>query len=229
MPRIIHPDPFAPVLLKSRSLAVSEEQSDYLKQILDRACSDSRFAQKAFVAITGVLTAGSVVPPVINTLSPNTLEIGDPDATLHVFGSGFLASSVIVFAGVEEPTTFVSPTELTTGINMSVWLGPAVLPVTVRNGSVESDPVNFTFTDNVPAALSSNQFTPKLAPVNPPFQKPVESVSDKPVVSPDPVIELPPTDHPDQKEIEVRKPALKTQEEPKDDQVKDKMEQEGRK
>jgi hypothetical protein len=155
MARILHPDPFSPILLRSRSLQVSEEQTNLIKQILDVACSDSRFAQKAYVAIGLVLTQGPTVPPVINTLSPNTIAIGDPDATLHVFGTGFKSDSKIFFNGIEEPTTFVNAGELSTGINMSVWLDPQVATVTVRNGSVESDPATFTFTEDLTPAVAS--------------------------------------------------------------------------
>jgi hypothetical protein len=41
----------------------------------------------------------------------------------------------------------VSPTEVTTGIDMAVWLGPDTVPVTVRNGTGPlSNALSFTFT-----------------------------------------------------------------------------------
>jgi hypothetical protein len=90
-----------------------------------------------------------VIPPtpVVESLNPNTAVIGVPSFDLHVVGSGFTRDSVIVFNGHDEPTTIVSPTELTTGINMAVWLGPSEpLPVLVKNGDVESNALTFTFT-----------------------------------------------------------------------------------
>jgi hypothetical protein len=154
MPVVRFPDPFNPVLLRSRALNVSDEQRNYLKDILTLACSDSRFAEKAYVAIIVALTAGITIPPVITTLAPNLAEVGDPSFTLSVFGTGFRQNSVIIFNGVEEPTTFVSVTELSTGVNMDMWLVPAVCPVVVRTDSVESDPVMFEFTDVIPAVAS---------------------------------------------------------------------------
>lgn len=67
------------------------------------------------------------------SLLPPSAAIGDPSFMLRVVGYGFDASSVIVFAGNDEPTNHVSDTELTTGVNMDVWLGvdPAI-PVSVR-------------------------------------------------------------------------------------------------
>lgn len=87
------------------------------------------------------------------TLDPATAAIGDPSFTLHVHGTGFTATSVIVFAGQDEPTTFVSDTELTTGVDMSVWVGPdPAIPVLVRTEAEETEPVMFAFTgDAAPA------------------------------------------------------------------------------
>jgi len=86
-------------------------------------------------------------PPVVTALEPDTAVIGTPSFTLHVHGTGFLTGSVIVFNGFDEPTTVVSTTEVTTGVNMAVWAGPSEpLPVTVRNGAVVSNALTFTFT-----------------------------------------------------------------------------------
>ena len=86
-------------------------------------------------------------PPTVTGLSPNSAVLGSPSFTLHVLGTGFVAGSTIVFAGNDEPSTLVSPTELTTGVNMAVWLGPDALPVLVRNpDGLVSAPMTFTFT-----------------------------------------------------------------------------------
>jgi hypothetical protein len=90
---------------------------------------------------------GAGAPPVLTALQPATAVLGSPSFTLHVIGSGFGPDAVISFAGHDEPTTVVSPTEVTTGVDMSVWLGPDTLPVTVRNGDgTASAPLTFTFT-----------------------------------------------------------------------------------
>jgi len=145
-----HQDPFAPVLFSSPALNVTNEQKGYLRKILDVSCSDSRFAEKAYVAIVGLLVSGNATVPTVTSLVPNTAEIGDPAFTLHVHGTGFKAGDVIVFAGVDEPTTVVSPTELTTGVNMPLWVSPDAVPVLVKSASgVLSAPMTFTFVDNV--------------------------------------------------------------------------------
>jgi hypothetical protein len=71
----------------------------------------------------------------VTELEPESAEVGDESFTLTVRGTGFGPDSKIVFNGYEEPTTFVSPQELTTGVNMAVWTGPSEpLPVKVRTG-----------------------------------------------------------------------------------------------
>jgi len=148
MPIVIHPDSFSAVLLASPPLDVTLEQQDHIKKVLAKACSDSLFADKAYLAILKILTGGNTVPPVVTSLSPSSVVLGSPSFDVHVIGTGFKPDSVIVFAGHNEPTTFVSATELTTGVDMSVWAGPDAVPVAVLNADgVQSDPMNFTFTD----------------------------------------------------------------------------------
>jgi hypothetical protein len=87
-------------------------------------------------------------PPLLTMLTPATVVLGSPSFTLHVQGSGFGPDAVIVFAAQDEPTTVVSPTEVTTGVDMTLWLGADTVPVTVRNGAnAPSNPLPFTFTD----------------------------------------------------------------------------------
>ena len=145
--RAFYQDPFSPVLFNSPPLNVTLEQIDFIKKVLDKSSSDSRFADKALVAITRILTGGSVAPPVITSISPNTVVLGSPNFDVLINGSGFTAESVIVFNGFDEPTTLVSPTQVKTGVNMSVWAAPAVVPIMVRAGNgALSNAMNFSFT-----------------------------------------------------------------------------------
>ena len=83
-------------------------------------------------------------PPVVTSLIPSQATIGDPDFTLFVTGQGFTESSVIVFAGHDEPTTLNGDT-LSTGVKPSLWGAPVVVQCSVRNGAVSSNEVNFEF------------------------------------------------------------------------------------
>jgi hypothetical protein len=79
-------------------------------------------------------------------LNPNTILLGSPSFDIIVHGTGFDSNSKIVFNGFEEPTTFISSTEVSTGVDMDVWVAPAVVPVGVMDshGSL-SNTINFTF------------------------------------------------------------------------------------
>lgn len=143
-------DPYAPVLRSSASLRVSQEQKDLIKEVVRISTSDSRFAEKLYAAIVWILTHGSDVVPTVASLSPNTAVLGTPSFTLHVFGTGFDTGSIIVFNGFDEPTTFISPTEITTGVNMDVWQAAATLPVGVRSSvGLMSNTQMFSFTHPV--------------------------------------------------------------------------------
>jgi len=82
--------------------------------------------------------------PVISGLEPDEAVSGDPDFTLVVSGDNFYPGSVIVFGDNDEPTTMDGDT-LSTVVKPSLF-APATVPVKVRNGSLVSDPSDFTFT-----------------------------------------------------------------------------------
>jgi hypothetical protein len=89
------------------------------------------------------------ITPTLSSLSPNTAVSGDPDLVLSCAGTNFRSNSVIVFGSEDEPTTFVSDTEITTGVKPSLF-APAVVPVKVQTpGLPDTDPVDFTFTEPV--------------------------------------------------------------------------------
>lgn len=81
----------------------------------------------------------------ISALTPNTAASGSADVTLGVAGTGFTDTSVIVFAGNDEPTTVADPNTLTTIVKPSLF-APATVQVGVRNGGVMSNTMDFTFT-----------------------------------------------------------------------------------
>jgi hypothetical protein len=85
--------------------------------------------------------------PTVTSIDPTTCVIGDPDFDLQVAGTGFDETSVIVFAGHEEPTTWDGDATLSTGITPSLFTSPDTVDVQVRNGTKLSNALAFTFTD----------------------------------------------------------------------------------
>src|SRR4029077_8762435 len=87
--------------------------------------------------------------PVVDSLSPNMAMAGDPVyITMVVNGSGFMSGTVIVFNGFDEPTTFISNTQVSTGVKPSLFVVPAECPVGVRNGSIKSNEMIFAFVES---------------------------------------------------------------------------------
>lgn len=98
-------------------------------------------------AVRGAPYTDDGVTPVVSSLVPATAQIGGPDFTLHVHGVGFRSGSQILWNGTPEPTTFVSATELTTGVNMATATVPANIPVAVRSlAGQDSNAMTFALT-----------------------------------------------------------------------------------
>jgi hypothetical protein len=87
-------------------------------------------------------------PPALTSLSPDTAVSGDPDFTLTCTGTGFTADTVIKFGDFDEPTTFVSDTEVTTIVKPTLF-APATIPVLVHGVLFSTDPIDFTITEPV--------------------------------------------------------------------------------
>jgi hypothetical protein len=86
-------------------------------------------------------------PPVLDVLEPSEALVGTEWVTMICRGDNFAPGAVIVFNNSDEPTQWVSPQEISTGIEPSTASGPATVPVYVRNPDGEqSDPLDFTFT-----------------------------------------------------------------------------------
>jgi hypothetical protein len=93
---------------------------------------------------------GPVGPPVVDLLVPREATLGEPSFTLRVIGSGFTEDSVIFWNNSPELTTYVSPSEVTTGVNMGTAVVAIPIPVVVQNGEETSNVVIFTLREPVP-------------------------------------------------------------------------------
>ena len=132
--RPMYADPYNPTMRASESLVVSVEQQNLIRQVLDYSASDSLFAKKAYSAIYRILTEGSVLLPVVESISPDNAKVGDPAFQLTVTGTGFDQDAVINFGGEDVVTVRQSETSLNCNINLNKT-EPVGLPVFVKNGS----------------------------------------------------------------------------------------------
>lgn len=143
-------DPYNPVLLNSPGVEpfiASVEQEQFIGNVLSLAASDSRFAEKAFLAIKAILGATVISNvPVITSVEPNTKPAGSASFKLKVKGTGYDSECVIHINGNSVPTTFISATELNTDLDLtSVPVGTLAVIVRSQIG-VLSNSMVFTVT-----------------------------------------------------------------------------------
>jgi hypothetical protein len=94
-----------------------------------------------------------VEPATVTGLEPRDAVMNGPDFTLHVLGIGFTEETIILFNHGEEPTTFVSATEVTTIVKPSLVGAPVAVPVSVVDGLGE---IQFTFLPEGAGASASH-------------------------------------------------------------------------
>ncbi|MGB8380589.1 MAG: PKD domain-containing protein [Dermatophilaceae bacterium] len=105
-------------------------------------------------AADSVIVDYLISPPTLTTLNPATAAMSDPDLVMTVTGTGFSSTSVIVWNGVEQSTTYISGTQLSTTVKPSRASAAGTVPVTVRNRDGQSSGAkNFTITAAVPLTI----------------------------------------------------------------------------
>ena len=105
------------------------------------------YAPNIVSAVRGAAFTGEPAPPVATTLTPATATIPAAPFTLHVGGTGFRQGMQILWFGNPVATTYVSATELTTPIDLSLSLNPYNIPVAVRTlAGQDSNVLTFTLT-----------------------------------------------------------------------------------
>ncbi len=73
-------------------------------------------------------------PPVLLSIAPGSASAGGGAFTLTVRGTGFQPTSTVRWNGVDRPTAFVSPQELTAQIAAADVAGPGTAEVSVATG-----------------------------------------------------------------------------------------------
>lgn len=83
--------------------------------------------------------------PVLFELVPDKAFVGGPNFDIQVTGQNFTADSTIMWNGGAEPTTFVSPNLLTTGVQPGTASGPATIDIHVETLGEQTRHRYFTF------------------------------------------------------------------------------------
>ncbi len=77
--------------------------------------------------------------PTLTSLDPSSADEGGPDLTLHVLGSGFVASSTVLWNGNPLTTTYVSPSELDAAVPAADIVSVGTASVSVTNPDLNGD------------------------------------------------------------------------------------------
>jgi len=84
------------------------------------------------LATSGVITVATPNPvPQLNSIGPPEIAAGTAGISLSVNGTGFRASSQVLFDGVARPTLFMSPTFLWAALSAADLASPAAHTITV--------------------------------------------------------------------------------------------------
>ena len=84
-------------------------------------------------AVNFAITGGTNPVPTINSLNPSGAVVGGTPFTLTVFGSNFVANSVVRWNGSDRPTAFVSSYRITAEIPASDIAATGTAAITVFN------------------------------------------------------------------------------------------------
>jgi predicted flap endonuclease-1-like 5' DNA nuclease len=84
--------------------------------------------------------------PVLDSITPVSAPIQSGDVTATIAGSGFTASSIVVWNGIDDTSTFVDENTITTVIKTDMAGVPSTVTVAVRNDTEISNEISFEFT-----------------------------------------------------------------------------------
>jgi len=85
----------------------------------------------------------------LTSFTPNAGLIGDPNKTVTITGSGFVATTVAQVNGVAIATTLVNPTTLTAVVPAANFAGPGTLQISLKN------PATGSVSASLPLAVST--------------------------------------------------------------------------
>jgi hypothetical protein len=143
---------------------------NYAGRIEEQETTEAECNLATGYAVLADETAAAAGPAVTVTgIAPISATVGGPDVTLHVYGTGFTAETVILFNLGEEPTTYLDSTEVTTLVKPSTASGPATVPVSVVGAAAT---VPFSFEAAVTRTRSAPTPTPAPAPAPAPPKPP---------------------------------------------------------
>jgi hypothetical protein len=121
--------------------------------------------------VTPSSVVSNIVPALISSIQPNSVEAGNSGISLSINGSNFISSSVARWNNEDRPTRFISDVQIIVtipaediatdgGANITVFT-----PYSQKPGGVTSSPFTFTITPSRPA-IQQVAVSPKISVSN---------------------------------------------------------------
>jgi outer membrane protein assembly factor BamB len=109
----------------------------------DSACSQEIQDSPLTIKVTYIVQAD---PVTLTSISPSGVVAGAAGFTLTLTGTNFSTNSIVIFNSSAQPTTFVSPTQLTATIDASMLVTPEEGSVTVESSNQDNAQVSGSVT-----------------------------------------------------------------------------------
>jgi outer membrane protein assembly factor BamB len=100
----------------------------------DSACTEQLQDSPQTIKVTYIVQAD---PVTLTSINPRAVVAGGAGLTLTLTGTNFSKNSIVIFNQSPQPTTFVSPTQLTATIDAAMLATPEEGSVTVESSSQE--------------------------------------------------------------------------------------------
>ena len=107
------------------------------------------------ISLSGLATASVVVtsPQLVST-SPASVNVGSPDTTVVVAGSGFTSASIVYIYGFAQPTTFLSAQSISFILPAQYLTSSGSVSLIVRNPGYDSNTLALPVINPVPVLTS---------------------------------------------------------------------------
>ena len=148
--------PLATTFLSATSLQALVPESDLLAPgSAAVTVSNAATGGPASAALAFAVTA--LAEPNLTVVSPASTAVASPSFALTVLGTGFTPESVVTWNGSPRATTYVTPTQLSAGINAADAATPGTVSVAVvdpASGNVPTNALSFIVTPAVAPTLT---------------------------------------------------------------------------
>ncbi len=106
--------------------------------------------------VTATTTVSLTITDIaLTSFTPNTATVGDPNKTITITGSGFVANTVAQVNGTAVATTLVNPTTLTAVIPSANFTTAATLTLTLKNPTTGSTSNGLPLVVSIPAVTAT--------------------------------------------------------------------------